>query len=196
VQIVAAALICGGLAVGFGAFVALHLVPTGLSPLRNAVSQYGISDYRTWYRVQTLGFAVAGVGAAIGVATLPGSVGLTVGLCTLFALTRAVISWFPMDAPGGERTVTGRRHGLLAIAAFLSIDLASRQLVVLLNNDDLHPAVAHASAVLAVVMVATLIGMGFVRSGAVKYFGLVERFFYLAMTAWLVVVAALVFVVR
>ena len=31
------------------------------------------------------------------------------------AIVRAAISWFPMDAPGADRTPTGQMHGLLAI---------------------------------------------------------------------------------
>ena len=44
----------------------LHLAPTGLSPLRNAVSQFGITEYRAGYRAATVALAVAGLGAAIG----------------------------------------------------------------------------------------------------------------------------------
>ena len=42
----------------------LHLAPTGLSPIRNAVSQYGITPFRAGYRAATIAFAVAG--ASIG----------------------------------------------------------------------------------------------------------------------------------
>ena len=40
------------LAVVVGSLSALHLLPTGLSPVRNAVSQYGITGYRALYRSQ------------------------------------------------------------------------------------------------------------------------------------------------
>lgn len=99
-QVASATLISAGLTVGLAALVLLHVLPTGLSPLRNVVSQYGISEYRAGYRVQTLAYAVA----AIGIATLPGSVGVVVALCAIFAAARALISWFPMDAPGATRT--------------------------------------------------------------------------------------------
>ena len=40
----------------------LHFAPTGLSPVRNAVSQYGITPFRAGYRVATLAaFRLAGV---------------------------------------------------------------------------------------------------------------------------------------
>ena len=48
----------------------LHFAPTGLSPVRNAVSQYGITPFRGGYRVATLAFGAAGaaLAAALGLA--------------------------------------------------------------------------------------------------------------------------------
>ncbi len=195
-EITAAALIAAGLAAGLGALVALHLAPTGLSALRNAVSQYGITSYRSGYRVQTIGYAVAGLGAAIGVSALPGPVAIPAGLCLIFAAARALISWFPMDEPGSARTATGRRHGILAAAAFAGAGLAAWQLAKLLRHDTLHPAIATASTALAAVMTIMLLAMLVsVRTGQGRYFGLIERGFYLSMTAWLATVAVL-FVLR
>jgi hypothetical protein len=191
-RLAALVLLGGGLLVGVGALVALHLLPTGLSPMRNAVSQYGISPYRTGYRVQTMGYAAAGLGAAIGISSLPGSAAAAVILCAIFATSRAVISWFPMDMPGTEHTSTGRNHGLLAIAAFASIGLASRQLGVLLKDDHLYPGFAAISAVLALVMGLTLVGMMLVRRAKIDCFGILERGFYVWMTLWLVAVGALI----
>lgn len=170
----------------------LHLAPTGLSAMSDAVSQYGITSYRNGYRAQTLGYAVAGLGAAIGIATLPGAVAIPAALCVIFAVARALISWFPMDEPGTERTATGRRHGLLAAAAFAGAGLAAWQLATLLGHDSLHPAIATASAVLAALMAVTLIAMvASAHGGSGRYFGPIERGFYLSVTAWLAIVAVL-----
>lgn len=190
VKMASAVLIGAGLVVGVTALVLLHLLPTGLSPLRNAVSQYGISRYRAGYRVQTLAYAVAGAGAAIGVATLPGPAWPVVALCATFAVTRAVISWFPMDVPGTTRTRTGGRHGALAVAAFLAAGLASREMANLLDKDGAHPGIAATSSALAVLMALSLIGM--VVSRRVDLFGAAERVFYVFMTGWLATVAVLV----
>jgi hypothetical protein len=191
-QVASTALLVAGLAVGLAALVTLHVLPTGLSPLHNAVSQYGITSYRTGYRVQTIAYAVAGLGAALGVTTLPGSAGLLVALCAVFAASRAAISWFPMDPPGGERTTTGRRHGLLAIAAFAAAAAAAQRLTGVLHRDDIHPDVATVSNVLAVLMLIAFLGMMLTRLSRGHYFGLVERGFYVLMTAWLVTVAVLI----
>ena len=60
------ALIASGLSIGVVALVVLHLMPSGLSPLRNPVSQYGITRFKAGYRVQTLAYGLAGAGAGTG----------------------------------------------------------------------------------------------------------------------------------
>lgn len=62
------ALVASGVSVGVVALVVLHLLPSGLSPLRDPVSQYGITRFKAGYRVQTLAYGLAGAGAAIGIA--------------------------------------------------------------------------------------------------------------------------------
>lgn len=156
-------LIAGGVAVGGVALIALHLLPTGLSPVRNAVSQYGISRYRSGYRVQTIGHAVAGAGAAVGVAALPGRGTVPI------VLSR-----------------TGGRHGLLAAAAFGSVALAAAGVSRLLGRDGIDPAMGVLSGALAVVMLGTLLAMAMDRRAGAAHFGLIERGFYLAVTVWLV----------
>ncbi len=187
----AIALIATGLAVGVGALVVLHVLPTGLSPMRNAVSQYGISAYAMGYRVQTLAYGLAGVGAAIGLASLHGPTELVVVLCAVFAAARMLISWFPMDQPGAERSEHGRRHGLLAIGAFVGAGLAAAALGKLLTHDHTHPALSAASEAFALVMLADLLAMRIDRRAEGHHFGLIERGFYALMTGWLVLVAVL-----
>lgn len=112
-------------------------------------------------------------------------------LLIIFALARAAISWFPMDAPGAERTSTGRTHGLLAIAAFGGATLAALRLARVLNG--LPPqwhALAQFSAALGWIMAALLLVMAVARSvPAVRSaFGGIERGFYLAAIVWFAVV--------
>ena len=45
-QVVAGAGTLAAVAVAVGALVTLHVLPTGLSPVRDAVSHYGITRYR------------------------------------------------------------------------------------------------------------------------------------------------------
>lgn len=188
----AVALIAAGLAAGVGALVALQLLPTGLSPMRNAVSQYGISRYRTGYRVQAIAFALAGAGAALGLSDLPQPSRAAVFLFVVFALARAAISWFRMDQPGTEPTATGRRHGLLALAAFGSATIAAGALARSLGRSRLHPTVASVTSGLGIAMGLSLLAMALDRRAGGRHFGLIERVFYLAMTPLLATVAVLV----
>lgn len=61
-----AGLALGATACAPAAMIILHLLPTGLSPVRNAVSQYGITRYRQGYRILTVALGVAGLAAVVG----------------------------------------------------------------------------------------------------------------------------------
>lgn len=176
------------LGVLIGALVYLHAAPTGLSPVRNAVSQYGISRYAGGYRIATIAFAVAGAALAVGVerALAVSGRGAVVVLLVVFAVARALISWFPMDAPGAPPTSTGRRHGLLAFLAFTAVALAAFRLASALGSGTRWHALAPASSVLAWAMTVCLVSMASARSApwARARFGAVERLFYLCAIAW------------
>jgi len=91
------------LAATVASLVWLQLQPTKLSPIRDPVSQYGITGYRDGYRAATIAFGAAGLALAVGISQALGTRGLAAAiLLVVFAITRAVISWFPMDAPGHE----------------------------------------------------------------------------------------------
>lgn len=171
--------------------VVLHVLPTGLSPLTNPVSQYGITPYRLGYRVQTISMGVAAIAAAIGVAKLhiPGD-SLVVVLLALSGAARLAISWFPMDAPGAVGTETGRRHGALALAAFAGITLAALRLGSEISGSNLWAQARRPVTGLGIAMLVCLISMGASRrSDSMRhYFGLVERAFYLAAVGFLFVV--------
>jgi hypothetical protein len=182
-------------AVSVGAIVVLHVLPTGLSPMRNAVSQYGITRYRLGYRIQTIALAVAGAAAAVGLAeAAPGRARALIALVIIFALARLVISWFPMDEPGGERTNHGSMHGLIAVVTFIAIAAAAGQLGSVAKQVPGWTTLATVSSAIAWLMVASLIAMMVVRRGArvthstPNYFGAIERVFYLAIVAWFVLV--------
>jgi hypothetical protein len=171
----------------------LHLAPTGLSPVRNAVSQYGITTFRAGYRIATIAFGLAALALGFGLdRTLrgPGSA-FIVTLLVVFALARGAISWFPMDAPGATRTQTGQIHGLLAVAAFGSATVAAFKLPAVLARGPRWHSLEHVSTGLGFAMLACLFGMTLARSfPAVRArFGAVERGFYIAAIAWFAVFA-------
>jgi hypothetical protein len=172
----------------------LHFAPTGLSPVRNAVSQYGITTFRAGYRVATIAFGVAGIALAIGIdrSTSGGGREAVVVVLVLFAIARLAISWFPMDAPGSDRTSTGQMHGLLALVAFASATYAAFRLAIVLSHGTRWRSLAPVSSALGWAMVACLLGMLLARSfPAVRArFGSIERGFYLSAIAWFAVFAS------
>ena len=172
--------------------VVLHALPTGLSPLTNAVSQYGITSYRLGYRVQTIAMGIAAIAAAIGISKLRiGGGQLVVALLVIFGAARLAISWFPLDVPGTARTASGSRHGVLALAAFGGATLAALRLGTDLSRSHAWVHARGPIVGLGIVMLVSLITMGVTRqSEAMRhYFGLVERAFYAGTIGFLFVVA-------
>jgi Protein of unknown function (DUF998) len=170
----------------------LHIAPTGLSPLRNAVSQYGITPFKAGYRAATIAFAAAGLALAVAVSqALHHRGNATIALLVVFAVARAAISWFPMDQPGTARTQTGGIHGLLAIAAFGSATAAAFRLASALSRQGAWHALAGTSRTLGWLMLVCLIAMALTRRfpTARLWFGAIERGFYVSAIAWFAVFA-------
>jgi hypothetical protein len=156
------------------------------------VSQYGITSYRLGYRVQTIAMGIAAIAAAIGISKLSIRGGpLVVVLLVIFGAARLAISWFPMDVPGAARTEPGRRHGVLALAAFGGATLAALRLGTDLSGSNLWVQARGPIAGLGIAMLVSLISMGATRrSESMRhYFGLVERAFYAGTIGFLFVVA-------
>jgi hypothetical protein len=177
-----------------GSLIYLHLAPTGLSPLCNAVSHYGITRYRAGYRSATIAFALAAAALAVGLASGAGAhenAGFIVALLTVFAIARAAISWFPMDAPGAVRTQTGATHRFLATAAFLAIALAALRLGAVLGAGARWHSLSGASTDLGWAMIVTLVAMLMARSvpAVAARFGAIERLFYVLAIVWSAVFA-------
>ncbi|HEV3329029.1 MAG TPA: DUF998 domain-containing protein [Acidimicrobiales bacterium] len=187
--VLAGAVSLAGTATAVGALGYLHLAPTGLSPLRNPVSQYGITRYRAGYRVLTISMGVAGTAIATALATLPSSFDEVVVLLAIFATCRYAISWFPMDAPGTPPTSTGRAHGLLAVVTFGSIAVAAIRLFKQLEVDPHLDTLASTSRILGWLMVTCFALLFFARLAPDlrRYFGASERALYVAILVWLVV---------
>lgn len=199
-MLAAGAISLGALAVVIASLGYLHLTSTGLSPVRAAVSQYGISPHRAGYRVATIAFAVAALAlaAGIGESTLDGST-VVIAVLVVFAIARAAISWFPMDAPGAERTPTGQVHGFLAFVAFVSVATAALDLGRTIARQTATPghgpiwgSLASVSTDLGWAMLATLLAMGFSRSNPAlrARFGAIERGFYALAISWVALFAS------
>lgn len=172
------------------ALVVAHLRPTGLSPLRDAVSRYGISSAAVWYRTQTIAMALAAVVLSIAMerSLHLGGVSELVVLLVVFASARALISWYPMDAPGTPVSSHGSVHRLLAVVAFVSVTAASKLLNSMLSPTRVSAPWRHLSAGLSWTLIISLVLMlgARVSVGVRRRFGLFERLFYVSCIAWIV----------
>ncbi len=167
--------------------IALHLLPTGLSPLRDPVSRYGITRFRAGYASAALSAGVAGIGSLVAVAALPGSLP-TVVLLAVFAAARILIPFFPMDAPDAATTTTGRVHNLLAVLAFGGVIAAMFVAAGMLHDAGFATAGLVATIGGVVGVVGTVLMLVSRRSPSLAWgFGFGERLIYLAFIVWIAV---------
>src|ERR1700722_16584382 len=85
------------IATSTGCLVYLHFLPTGLHPLRNAVSEYGAGRYHFWYQAMCVNQAIAAflTAAALATKVTPAPFATDAALIVL-GLARIVISQAPV----------------------------------------------------------------------------------------------------
>ncbi len=166
--------------------ITLHFLPTGLNPIRYAVSDYGWTSYHVGYRTMVV---LQGVGAILIAVGLGQETDVqSLGWLYVYGVVRLLVSGFMTDRePESLRTLTrtGRIHVLLAGTAFASIAVAASHL-----DWTGKPAVL---GPLGWIVTATAIATGTalvvppIRRVAL---GLIERLHYASAITWLIVVAA------
>jgi hypothetical protein len=174
-----------------GVLAALHALPTGYAPVRNAVSDYGVGPFRGYYRAQTTSAAVAAVALACALTrALDPAPTLLVVLLLLFAAARLAIPSFPTDLDRRRPTPTGRLHIMLAGIAFASVAWTAAATPDRVPWQHLHGFLV----ALGWLVVVSAVACGLAMSSALHavtapVFGLVERIFYCAVLVWFVVVS-------
>ena len=165
--------------------IALHFLPTGLDPIRYAVSDYGWTAYHVGYRAMVVLQGVGAILIAVGLGQETDAQAL--GWLYVYGAVRALISGFMTDRePADLRSLTwpGRIHMLLAGTAFASIAVAASHLDWTGEPGYLGP--------LGWLVTATAIATGTalvvppIRRVAL---GLIERAHYAAAITWLIAVA-------
>jgi hypothetical protein len=166
--------------------IALHFLPTGLDPIRYAVSDYGWTAYHLGYRAMVV---LQGLGAVLIAVGLGQETDVqSLGWLYVYGVVRILVAGFMTDREPESLfslTWTGRIHVLLAGTAFASIAVAASHL-----DWTGKPAVL---GPLGWLVTATAIATGTalvvtpVRRVAL---GLIERLHYAAALTWLVVVSA------
>lgn len=180
-----------GVAVAVGAQLVLHVLPTGVHPIRNAVSDYGAGQFHVGYQVLVVALGTSAACLCLAFAE-DGSArtGPLIALA-VFAAARLAIARFPTDLPDDPRTTTGSIHAALAIVAFVAIAVAASSIPDhLLGVARWHDRAGTLDTIGAIVMwTAVATGVSFTRPLRHRVFGLVERGLYVAMFVWLTVAA-------
>jgi hypothetical protein len=166
------------------ALVALHVLPTGLSPVSDPVSAYAITRFKAGYAVAAVSAGIAGAAAALLLGGLPGGLPAAV-LLWLFAAARATVPFFPMDAPDAEPSGAGRLHNVLAIMGFATVTVAIFVGAAPLGL-AIVPSLFGTSIAAGIVATAGSLGIGFTRvfPKLEDGFGAVERLIYLGFLGW------------
>ena len=177
-------------------FVALHLLSTGYSPVRHAVSDYGVGRSAPLFRIGLYASSVGVLALAFALMRGVGSPPLATRdlmYLMLIPVARVGMSLVPTNLEGERLTRTGLLHYVFAVAAFTLTYLAISGTTSVLRASDLtiwlrNPIgwVAWLVAPELALVVLTLL------RPLRKVFGLAERLFLVTTNVWFVLVALLV----
>ncbi|MET3808218.1 hypothetical protein ABIB25_005247 [Nakamurella sp. UYEF19] len=177
-------------------FASLHVLPTGFSPVRHAVSDYAVGRYAPLFRAGLYVSSVAVLLLAFALIRGVGSPPLAsrdVVYLLLIPVARIGMTLFPTSLEGERLTRSAVVHYLCAIAAFTLTYLVISEMTVNLRNLDPaswldNPLRWTAWAVapeLVLVMVTMLRPLR-------RIFGVFERLFLLTTNIWFLLVAMVV----
>ncbi|MFJ3959155.1 DUF998 domain-containing protein [Arthrobacter sp. NPDC090010] len=166
-------------------FLTLHLIPGGIHPARDTVSDYAASNSPLTRRLASIAsWSAAGAWLALGAGVLTHSAQKDPALggwLLLLGVLLSVMPFAPTDRTGTTTTARGRLHLLLAIAwftlAYATIGPLSRLVAGAAPTQALDPLNTLAGIALAA-LVASLILPALRR----RTFGISERIFILVVT--------------
>jgi hypothetical protein len=182
------------MAISAVALIALHLLPTGYDPIRDAVSDYAIGRYRAGFWLFAVAGAVSGFALAIALARSdPTKPTLAIAMLLLSGAARLLVPLFPTDQSGSRfQTLKGTIHMVLAVAIFASIAVAASNLGGTLGHEHSWQTVKGlVDGWLPWVITGTAIatGLAIVGPRLKRIFGLIERSYYVSSIAWFLVVS-------
>jgi len=177
-----------------GVLVWLHAKPTGYSPIRHAVSDYGVGKTR---RLFTTYLGLAGLGGILLAAALmlgPEARAVpqrAILFLLLLACMRIGVSLFPTDLEGKPLTRTGVLHYFFAIISIGCTYTIMAELTPFFQTLSDWNTVAGVLNVLLIIATAALVALVITLWKPLRnIFGLFERLFVLTGTAWFLVVSA------
>lgn len=174
-----------------GCLIYLHILPTGLHPLRNAVSEYGAGRYRFWYQAMSVGQAIAAflTAAALATKVVPAPFATDASLVVL-GLARLIISQAPVTVTRGKRTTVSGTHMLMAMLIFGSAVVASASFGAAIAN---HADWANALGTLrlfkkTIALFALLTFLAVAAPRGLRFVGTAERLLYISIIGWFVTI--------
>jgi Protein of unknown function (DUF998) len=175
------------------ALIALHFLPTGYDPVRDAVSDYGVGRYRGWFWLQALAGGVGCLALGIALLQLHPITPVQVAVALLItAAARFLIPFFATDQHGSRfQTAHGIMHMILAVIAFGGLVWASGALWSALRHYPAWHGAESALTIIPWIMLGSVISVVVAIRGPrlQSFFGVFERLFYLSSITWVLIVA-------
>jgi hypothetical protein len=173
---------------------ALHSLPTGYSPVRHAVSDYGVGRYKYLFvaglHVSSFGVLALSLALLAGVGSPPLPTHAVLYL-TLIPLGRIGMTIFPTTLEGERLTRTGLLHYACAVAAFALTYLAISDLTPALRalqpGGWAHGPLGWTARIVAPALIIVVITM---LPQLRRIFGLFERVFLVATNVWFALAAS------
>ena len=187
-------MVAGSLAAA-ACLVIVHLLPTGVDPIGDPVSNYGAGPFRIWYQAAAVALGACSFAAAgflLTYTTNPRMI--TVAAFALAGIARWAITAFPTDLSDRPETSTGRIHNLLAMIGFGGIATGAATFAGAVASlewlKDVDRLLDQGGAV--VVLASAIMVAGLVVPQLGKVFGAIERVFYICAIVWFIAVGALI----
>jgi hypothetical protein len=173
--------------------VTLHVLPTKYDPVHDAISDYGVGEYRGYFWAQL----VAGGSACIALALSLGSLHpyvprLAVVMLVANGAARFLMPAFPTDQAGSRfQTARGTAHMVLAIVAFGGVAAAATSLGGLPDHYAEWQSARSLIDTLGWVVLVGAIGCALALVGPrlKRIFGLIERLFTASAIVWISVMS-------
>jgi hypothetical protein len=174
-------------------FFALHILPTGYHPVRNAVSDYAVGNFGPLFRVALWSSSIGVVTLAIGLATgvgMPPLAERDIIFLVLIAVARVAMSLFPTDIEGKRLTFIGLLHYVFAILAFTFTYMAISHFTPVLQTLNPWQQAKEPLGWLAQFVTPALVLVVITMFRPLRrFFGLFERLFLLSTNIWFLLVS-------
>ncbi|GGG58008.1 DUF998 domain-containing protein [Paenibacillus radicis (ex Gao et al. 2016)] len=168
--------------------IMLHVLPTGYTPIRDAVSDYGVGSYRGWFWLQVVAGGLACLFLAIALSQLRPFTPTNVVIALLVTtVSRILLPFFATDQGGSRfQTIQGSIHMILAVFNFGGLVWAAKALWATLSHYPVWQDAESLLNILASVMLWCVIAVvvGLVIPWFKNFFGLFERLFLLSTYLW------------